>query len=94
MTLKKKDIINNIAAKTGLKKMDITEVMCALEDMIYEQLSEDNAILFRNLFKIETRTVKERKFHNPITNELIEKEEHKSVKITLSTNLKGMMKAK
>lgn len=60
MILYKQEVINKLAKKTGLYKKDVRAVLLALNALVYEEIDADNAILLKNLFKIEPVTIKTR----------------------------------
>lgn len=60
MILYKQEVINKLAEKTGLYKKDVRAVLLALNELVYEEIDADNAILLKNLFKIEPVTIKTR----------------------------------
>lgn len=94
MRLLKQDVINKLAEKTGLYKKDVRLVLLALNELIYEELDADNAILLKNLFKIEPITTKERNRYDIVRDRVYLDKEHRNVKVTLSTNLVDSVKKK
>ena len=87
MILYKKDVIDKLSEKTGLYKKDIKAMLVALNELVYEEMDNDNAILLNNLLKIEPVTVKERNRYDIVRDRVYLDKEHRNVKITPSTNL-------
>ena len=87
MILYKQEVINKLAEKTGLYKKDIKAMLVALNELVYEEMDNDNAILLNNLLKIEPVTVKERNRYDIVRDRVYLDKEHRNVKITPSTNL-------
>lgn len=87
MILYKQDVINKLAEKTGLYKKDVKAVLLALNELVYEEMNNDNAILLKNLFKIESVMTKERQRFSGVINRYYTDKPHKNVKITPSINL-------
>lgn len=92
MILYKHDVINKLAEKTGLYKKDVRAMLNAFSELVYEEMDIDNAILLKNLFKIEPVTVKERNRYDILRGRVYLDKEHKNVKITPSTNLEKCVK--
>jgi len=88
----KKDVVNRIAKKTGLKKQDIKSMFTALEEVIVETLKLGEDIQFKNLFTIRGETVKARNRYIVSRGDCIFQKEHKTVKITPSKNLVNVIK--
>lgn len=94
MILYKQDVINKLAEKTGLYKKDVRAVLDSFHELIYEELDADNAILLKNLFKIEPVTVKERNRYDIVRKRVYLDKERRNVKITTSENLIDSVKKK
>lgn len=88
----KKDLVNRIAEKTGLKKKDINEMMAAFLDVIYEVLEEGGSLQLKNLFTILARTVKGQNKYIAPYQDYVYQEEHKTIKIIPSQNLVNVVK--
>ncbi len=86
MVLRKHEVINKLAEKTGLYKKDVRAVLTAFHEMVYEEMDADNQILLKNLFKIEPITVKERNRYDLARKCMYLEKEHRNVKITPSIN--------
>lgn len=57
MILYKKYVIDKLSEKTGLYKKDIKAMLVALNELVYEEMDNDNAIILNNLLKIEPVTI-------------------------------------
>lgn len=88
MILHKKDIIDKISGKTGLYKKDIKEMLDAFKELIYEELEEGNEISLNNMFNIKTVPVKAGEKFNPLLKVFEYRDEHRTVKLYPSANLK------
>lgn len=69
MAITKKDIIIEIANDTGLKQVDVKQIVQKTLDIIMKHLSNDQTVELRNfgIFKVKTR--KGRTGRNPRTGE-------------------------
>ena len=92
MILYKKEITSKIAEKTGLKKQDIKQMLIAFGEVVNEELRKDNAIVLKNVFKITPIIKKSRNRYNPLRNKEEYEEEHRSVKMIPSYNLRKAIK--
>lgn len=94
MILHKQEVINKLAEKTGLYKKDVRAVLLALNELVYEEIDADNAILLKNLFKIEPVTIKARNRYDIVRDRVYLDKEHRNVKITPSVNLVNSVREK
>lgn len=94
MILYKQEVINKLAEKTGLYKKDVRAVLLALNELVYEEIDADNAILLKNLFKIEPVTIKTRNRYDIVRDRVYLDKEHRNVKITPSVNLVNSVREK
>lgn len=94
MILYKQEVINKLAEKTGLYKKDVRAVLLALNELVYEEIDADNAILLKNLFKIEPVTIKARNRYDIVRDRVYLDKEHRNVKITPSVNLVNSVREK
>lgn len=88
MIIRKKELVDIISEKTGLKKYEVKEVIESLGETIYEELKKDNTIIIKKLFKIEPVIREKRQRYNPATGECDTVEKRKSVKMTPTETLK------
>ena len=93
MVLHKKEIVDKIAEKTGLKKQDIKWMYEAFREIIYEELAKGNSVLLRKLFTIMP-TVRTGNKYNINTKEVEYKDEYVSVKTVPSKALKEYVRGK
>jgi len=84
----KKDIIMRIAEETGLKQVDVKEVVQRTFDIIVENLSAGKKVELRNfgIFKVKTR--KGRMGRNPRTGESVEIPDKKVVSFKAGMKMK------
>lgn len=94
MILYKQEVINKLAEKTGLYKKDVRAVLLALNELVYEEIDADNAILLKNLFKIEPVTINARNRYDIVRDRMYLDKEHRNVKITPSVNLVNSVREK
>lgn len=94
MILYKQEVINKLAEKTGLYKKDVRAVLLALNELVYEEIDADNAILLKNLFKIEPVTINARNRYDIVRDRVYLDKEHRNVKITPSVNLVNSVREK
>ena len=94
MILYKQEVINKLAEKTGLYKKDVRAMLLALNELVYEEIDADNAILLKNLFKIEPVTIKARNRYDIVRDRVYLDKEHRNVKITPSVNLVNSVREK
>lgn len=88
MILHKKDVIDKISDKTGLYKKDVREMIDTFRELLYEELKEGNEIALNNMFNIKTVPVKAGDKFNPRLNIWEYRDEHRTVKMIPSANLK------
>lgn len=93
MVLHKKEIVDKIAERTGLKKKDIKWMYEAFREIIYEELAKGNSVLLRKLFTIMP-TVRTGNKYNINTKEVEYKDEYVSVKTIPSKALKEHVRGK
>lgn len=84
MILYKKDVIDKLSEKTGLYKKDIKAMLVALNELVYEEMDNDNAILL----KIEPVTIPPRNRYDIVRDKVYQHEAYQVVKITPSNNLR------
>lgn len=88
MILYKKDVIDKLSEKTGLYKKDIKAMLVALNELVYEEMDNDNAIILNNLLKIEPVTIPPRNRYDIVRDKVYQHEAYQVVKITPSNNLR------
>lgn len=71
MTSTKKDIIRDVAAKTGFDIAEVKVIVQAMFDAMCEGLAKDNNIEIRNFGIFKVKYTPERKARNPRTSEII-----------------------
>lgn len=88
MILYKKDVIDKLSEKTGLYKKDVKAMLVALNELVYEEMDNDNAILLNNLLKIEPVTIPPRNRYDIVRDKVYQHKAYQVVKITPSNNLR------
>jgi nucleoid DNA-binding protein len=71
MTSTKKDIVKEVAAKTGFDLASVKEIVQTMFDAMCEGLSRDGNIEIRNFGIFKVKSTPERKARNPKTSEII-----------------------
>lgn len=71
MTCTKKDIVKEVAARTGFDMASIKEIVQTMFDAMCEGLARDENIEIRNFGIFKVKTTPERKARNPKTSEII-----------------------
>lgn len=71
-TITKKELVNRIAAKTGVTKVVAKDIIQSFLDAITEELAVGNRLEFREFGVFETKERKERKAQNPRTLERVD----------------------
>ena len=89
---KQKDVIDKLSEKTGLYKKDIKAMLVALNELVYEEMDNDNAIILNNLLKIEPVTIASRNRYDIVRNKVYQHEAYQVVKITPSNNLRDSVR--
>ncbi len=64
-----KEFTKQLIAKTKLSSIEIAELQAACADMIIEQVTEGNTVMFTGLGSFEPKEKPERKMFNPTTRE-------------------------
>ncbi len=92
MTMTKKEIVLKIAEETGLKQVDVKDVVQMTLDCIIEALSKGDTVELRNfgVFKVKSR--KPRIGRNPKTGEVVPIPEKRSVSFKSGMIMKKKVK--
>lgn len=64
-----KEFTKQLISKTGLSSIEIAELQAACTDMIVQQISDGNTVMFTGLGTFEPKEKPERKMFNPNTKE-------------------------
>jgi DNA-binding protein HU-beta len=83
----KKDLVNSISEKTGMKKVDTSIFLNAAIEVMEELLKEQGAIKIDNFGKFEVRNYKEQMKYNPQTKEMRSVPANNRVKFTCGKEL-------
>ena len=87
--LTKKELVNDIAAKTGVEKAAIRAVLNAQVDAITEALVHGKSVRLNGLGKFESVVRKARVARNPRTGELVHTTATKTARFSVSNILKS-----
>lgn len=71
VTCTKKDIVREVALKTGIDIVNVKEIVQAIFDTMCEGLAQDGNIEIRNFGIFKVKGTPERKARNPKTSEII-----------------------
>lgn len=82
-----KDIINRIAAKTGLKKKDIKEMVLAFKEVVADVAGEGESLWLKDTLMIKPVTVKARKRYLGMFDKTIYQNEYDVAKAVLSKKI-------
>jgi DNA-binding protein HU-beta len=86
--MNKAQLIDEIVAKTGLKKKDVEAAMAALVESVTETLADGEKVQIAGLGAFEVKTKAERPGRNPKTQEPIIIPESKTLSFSASKTLK------
>lgn len=81
-----------IADKTGLYKKDVREMIDSFSEIIIEELKKGNELGLNNLFTIKTVVKEAGDGFNPILKIYEYRDEHRTVKMIPSANLKQIIR--
>lgn len=89
--MNKAQLIDEIVAKTGLKKKDAEAVIAAFVDVSTETLAKGEKIQIAGLGSFEVKTKAQRMGRNPKTQETIVIPESKAISFSASKALKDLI---
>ena len=89
--MKKNELVEKVAQKTGLSKKDVNEVITATIETMQEAFKNNEKINFIGFGSFEVITRAPRKARSPRTNEIVEVPETKTVKFKVSKKLKEFL---
>jgi integration host factor subunit beta len=87
-TVTKKELIDRIAVRTGLKRVHVKRVVQQFLDSVVNELGKGNRLEFRDFGVFETRVRKARKAQNPKTLEPVTVPEKRTVKFKVGRLMK------
>ena len=87
--MNKTDLVNVIAEKAGLTKIEAKKALDATIDAIVETVKKDEKVALIGFGTFETVTRSARKGINPLTKQFIEIPEKKQFKFKASSNILG-----
>ena len=91
--LKKSELIEELAKKTGLTRTDAQRAIEGLSDVVHQQVAAGNVVPLPGIGKIQAVTRKARQVRNPQTGEVMEKGEHMAPRFTIAKPLKEHLAA-
>ena len=89
--MKKNELVEKIAQKTGLSKKDVNEVITATIETMQEAFKKNEKINFIGFGSFEVVTRAARKARSPRTGKIVEVPETKTVKFKVSKKLKELL---
>jgi integration host factor subunit beta len=92
-TITKRDSVERIAEKTGLKKTDVKAVLQEFLDEIIDELGQGNRLEFRDFGVFEVRERKARTAQNPKTPEPVPVPAKRTVKFKPGRRMKEALEA-
>lgn len=92
-TLSKKDLIDLVAVRTGLKRSDVKIAVLEFVDLMREELGAGNRLEFRNFGVFEIKRRRRRSAQNPRTLERVDVPPRRTVKFKVGAGLKEMLAA-
>jgi len=92
-TITKKELIDRIADKTDVKRVNVKRVVQQFLDEIVNELGKTNRLEFRDFGVFETKIRKARKAQNPKTLEPVEVPEKRTVKFKVGRLMKEKLAA-
>lgn len=87
--MKKNELIEEVAARTGCSKATINRVFETMMDVTVEHLRTEGESLLPGIGKLECKVRPARQGRNPLTGEAIQLDERKVVKFKPAAALKG-----
>jgi integration host factor subunit beta len=87
-TVTKKELIDRIATRTALKRVQVKRVVQQFLDSVVSELGKGNRLEFRDFGVFETRVRKARKAQNPKTLEPVTVPEKRTVKFKVGRLMK------
>lgn len=87
-TVTKKELIDRIATRTSLKRVQVKRVVQQFLDAVVSELGKGNRLEFRDFGVFETRVRKARKAQNPKTLEPVTVPEKRTVKFKVGRLMK------
>ena len=87
-TVTKKELIDRIAVRTGLKRVHVKRVVQQFLDSVVNELGKGNRLEFRDFGVFETKLRKARKAQNPKTLEPVAVPEKRTVKFKVGRLMK------
>ena len=92
-TVTKKDLIDRIAEKSGLRRSEVRRTVQSFLDEIVEELSRGNRLEFRDFGVFEVRSRRGRIAQNPKTMERVEVPARRAVKFKVGRSMREAMDA-
>ena len=89
--MRKKELIDEIAKKEGMLKVDVEKVLRGFAEVVEEELKKGGEVPFMHLGKLVVMQMRERKGRNPVTKEIIKIPARKVVRFKMSKRLKEVL---
>ncbi|MFC3689845.1 HU family DNA-binding protein [Aquipuribacter hungaricus] len=88
--MNRKELISEIASKTGLSQTDADKVLDAFQEVVFDVVAKgDDALTLPGFLKFEQGSRAAREGRNPATGETIQIAASKTAKVTAGTKLKA-----
>ena len=88
--MNRKELISEIASKTGLSQTDADKVLDAFQEIVFDVVAKgDDALTLPGFLKFEQGSRSAREGRNPATGETIQIAASKTAKVTAGTKLKA-----
>lgn len=88
--MNRKELISEIASKTGLSQTDADKVLDAFQEIVFDVVAKgDDALTLPGFLKFEQGSRAAREGRNPATGETIQIAASKTAKVTAGTKLKA-----
>lgn len=94
MTVYKKDLVNEYAAKKGITKTEAAEIIDDIFKIVSDNLCAGNDVKISNFFNFFVRNLSEKKGKNPYTNEPMVIPAVRSVHARMTKPLKDRIQGK
>lgn len=93
MLRKRMDIIREAVKKTELPQFEVSKVLKAVQDAVFEFMANGDSIIFGRLGSFNTRILPKRKARNPRTGEIFDLPVRRKAMFRTSTMLKTAVKS-
>lgn len=89
--LRKSDVVNKLAEKSGISKKSAETILCDLISIIEDSVINDDGVQFTGSFTITTKRIGAKQVINPATKQPMMTKESKSLAIKTGSILKSKL---